>query len=91
MTEKELLHRQKQQFKKRLVEIKEASGCVDCGIKNHIVLDFDHLRDKKYNVSRMIHDGFSWKSILKEINKCEVVCANCHRIRTHNRLTHQSA
>jgi len=91
MTDKELLSRQKQQFKKRLVEIKEASGCVDCGIKNHIVLDFDHLRDKKYNVSRMIHDGFSWKSILKEISKCEVVCSNCHRIRTHLRLTQQSA
>ena len=91
MTEKELLHRQKQQFKKRLAEIKEASGCVDCGIKNHIVLDFDHLRDKKYNVSRMIHDGFSWKAIMKEVAKCEVVCANCHRIRTHFRLTQQTA
>lgn len=89
MTEKELFHRQKQQFKKRLVEIKEASGCVDCGIKNHIVLDFDHLRDKKYNISRMIHDGFSWKAIKKEIEKCEVVCANCHRVRTYMRLTHQ--
>ena len=80
MTEKELLHRQKQQFKKRLAEIKEASGWVDCGIKNHIVLDFDHPRDKKYNVSRMIHDAFSWKAIMKEVAKCEVVCANCHRI-----------
>ena len=45
----------------------------------------DHLRDKKYNVSRMVHDGFSCKAIKKEIEKCQVVCANCHRIRTHNR------
>jgi hypothetical protein len=86
MTEKELLHRQKQQFKKRLADIKQSSGCVDCGEKNPIVLDFDHLRDKKYNISRMIHDGFSWKAILKEISKCEVVCANCHRLRTYRRL-----
>lgn len=87
MTEKELFSRQKQQFKKRLAEIKQASGCTDCGESNHIVLDFDHIRDKKYNVSRMIHDGFSWAAIKKEIAKCEVVCANCHRIRTHKRLT----
>ena len=87
MTDKELVHYTKQQFKKRLSEIKEASGCTDCGETNPIVLDFDHLKDKKYNVSRMIHDGFSWAAIKKEIAKCEVVCANCHRIRTHNRLT----
>jgi hypothetical protein len=80
----------KQQFKKRLSEIKEESGCVDCGVSNHIILDFDHLHDKKYNISRMIHDGFSWAAIKKEIEKCEVVCANCHRIRTHNRLTNKA-
>jgi hypothetical protein len=51
MTDKELVLYNKQQFKKRLLDIKEASGCVDCGLKNHIVLDFDHLHDKKYNIS----------------------------------------
>lgn len=91
MTEKELAYKTKQQYKKRLAEIKQASGCVDCGINNHIVLDFDHLRDKKYNVSRMIHDGFSWKAIMKEVEKCEVVCANCHRMRTYHRLTTKTA
>jgi L-lysine 2,3-aminomutase len=85
MTSKEL-QKQKQQFKRMLSELKESRGCYDCGEKNPIVLDFDHLKDKKYNVSRMVHDGFSWKAILKEIEKCEVVCANCHRVRTHNRL-----
>lgn len=87
MTNKELEHRNKQEYKRKLAKIKEDSGCADCGEINPIVLDFDHLHDKKYNISRMIHDGFSWKAILKEIEKCEVVCANCHRIRTHNRLT----
>lgn len=91
MTEKELAYKTKQQYKKRLAEIKQAGGCVDCGEKNPIVLDFDHLKDKKYNISRMIHDGFSWKAIMKEVNKCEVVCANCHRLRTHNRLTSRIA
>ena len=91
MTDKELVHYNKQQFKKKLSEIKEASGCTDCGVKNPIVLDFDHLKDKRYNVSRMIHDGFSWAAIKKEIAKCEVVCANCHRVRTYNRLTSKTA
>jgi hypothetical protein len=91
MTEKELINYNKQELKKKLSEIKEASGCVDCGIKNYILLDFDHLSDKKYNVSRMIHDGFSWAAIKKEIAKCEVVCANCHRIRTHDRLTKKTS
>jgi transcription elongation factor Elf1 len=91
MTEKELATRQKQQYKKMLKEIKESHGCYDCGERNHIVLDFDHIRDKKYNISRMIHDGFSWRAIKKEIEKCQVVCANCHRIRTHMRLTSLTA
>jgi hypothetical protein len=90
MPDKELFKYNKQELKKRLSQIKELSGCVDCGVNNHIVLDFDHLHDKKYNISRMIHDGFSWAAIKKEIAKCEV-CANCHRIRTHDRLTKKTA
>lgn len=91
MTKRELEHRQRQEYKDRIRKIKESFGCHDCGEKNHIVLDFDHLRDKKYNISRMIHDGFSWRQIKKEIEKCEIVCANCHRIRTYQRLTSQTA
>jgi len=91
MSKKNIETYNKQELKKRLSEIKEASGCVDCGVNNPILLDFDHLKDKKYNISRMIHDGFSWAAIKKEIAKCEVVCANCHRIRTHNRLTKKIA
>ena len=91
MTDKELVHYNKQQFKKRLSEIKETSGCADCRITNPLVLDFDHLQDKKYNISRKIQEGFSWAAIKKEISKCEVVCANCHRIRTHYRLTHKAS
>jgi hypothetical protein len=91
MTEKELASYNKQQYKKKLAEIKQARGCTDCGENNPIVLDFDHLKDKKYNISQMIHNGFSWKAISKEIKKCEVVCANCHRIRTYFRLLNKTA
>ena len=54
--------------------------CTDCGETNPVVLEFDHLRDKVRNVSRAM--GLSLKSLKEEIAKCEVVCANCHRIRT---------
>lgn len=60
--------------------------CVDCGIKyDYYVMDFDHLneQDKENNVARMAAGGWSLKKLIKEINKCEVVCANCHRIRTY--------
>jgi hypothetical protein len=77
----------RKEIKNRIKAIKELNGCVDCGAKNHIVLDFDHIKEKKYNVSRMVHDGFSWEAIKKEIAKCEIVCANCHRIRTYKRFT----
>lgn len=69
-----------------LDQIKAESGCVDCGIKNPIVLDFDHIGGtKSYNISRGRAMGLSKASLLIEIRKCQVRCANCHRIVTHER------
>lgn len=67
--------------------IKESGACSDCGISDFRVLDFDHLpgQEKRAEVSRMVAYGFSIESIKKEIAKCDLVCANCHRIRTHER------
>lgn len=64
--------------------------CADC--KNSfdpICMDFDHLdgKDKEYNVSRMVSETHSLTNILNEIAKCEVVCSNCHRLRTLHRRT----
>ena len=42
----------------------------------------DHFNNKKYNVSYLINKEYSWESILEEASKCEVRCANCHRIKT---------
>lgn len=55
--------------------------CVDCGEKDPIVLEFDHLGDKKKNVSSLTNDA-TLKRVLEEIAKCEVRCANCHRRKT---------
>ena len=69
---------------RRLLEYLLEHPCVDCGETDHVVLEFDHLRDKAYNVSRLLL-GYSWSRILEEIKKCEVVCCNCHRRRTFSR------
>jgi hypothetical protein len=66
-------------------EYKKATSCFDCSIGDVRVLEFDHLKDKKFNIGDAVREGYSWLNILKEIKKCEVVCANCHRIRTHLR------
>lgn len=61
------------------------SSCKDCGNSNPIVLEFDHLpgTEKKFNIAKAVSGSTrSWKSIQSEIDKCEIVCANCHRIRT---------
>jgi hypothetical protein len=60
--------------------------CVDCGGTDLLVLEFDHIGgDKTMDVSRLVQNASSWKTIEREIAKCEVVCANCHKRRTIRR------
>jgi len=78
----------RRQKEKRLYvsKIKEAP-CTDCGIKYpSYVMDLDHVKGKKIcDVSTLVDQNVSLKIIINEIKKCEVVCANCHRKRTHKR------
>ena len=61
--------------------------CIDCGISDIRVLEFDHVRGEKYKgVKRMCSDFASIKKIKHEIKKCEVRCCNCHRIKTQDTL-----
>lgn len=66
--------------------LKVAKGCIDCGNCDYRVLDFDHVTGiKTQNVAHLVRNLHSKKTILAEIAKCEVRCANCHRIITHTR------
>lgn len=90
-----------EKYKERLKKVKEESlrkskefienylynhPCVDCGISDIRVLDFDHIiGNKKDNVSNLKWAGARIWKLEKEIEKCEVRCANCHRIKTYYR------
>ena len=67
-----------------LDDYKTHQVCADCNTKYPAVcLDFHHInpKDKVSEVRRMIKDDFSMKRIKAEIDKCVVLCANCHRLR----------
>ena len=68
-----------------ILEIKMGNPCNICGENDPRVLDFDHINPKfkKYSISDLTNGGgYSFKTILKEMSKCQILCANCHRIKT---------
>ncbi len=72
------------EIKTFLANYKISIGCKDCGYnKHHSALDFDHIKGKK-NLNVCFAKSITQAK--QEIKKCEVVCSNCHRIRTYNRL-----
>tara|TARA_Y100000310_G_scaffold109018_1_gene107387 strand:- start:3507 stop:3959 length:453 start_codon:yes stop_codon:yes gene_type:complete len=58
-----------------------ANPCLDCGETDPVVLEFDHREKKIGNISVMMHSTTP-NILLKEIKKCDVRCANCHRRKT---------
>lgn len=69
------------EWRRRIDAIKLAAGCADCGFNEAAVaLDFDHVRGvKEFQIGTA---RLAWPRVMAEIAKCEVRCANCHRIRT---------
>lgn len=81
--------RQKTEKREWVNAYKLQKGCIDCGYNAHpAALEFDHLPEygpRQITVSKLATAFTSIKALLVEIAKCEVVCANCHNIRTENR------
>jgi hypothetical protein len=67
-----------------LDEYKKTLRCERCGFADYRALEFHHdgSREKDFNVADMIHSGLSRAAIMREIDKCIVLCSNCHQI-TH--------
>ena len=74
----------------KLIDYLSTHPCIDCGESDPIVLEFDHIsNDKLFIISKAICGSTrSWSSILNEIQKCEVRCANCHRKKTARDLNY---
>jgi len=79
----ELIRRYLQKYKKQ--------PCMDCGNEYPpYVMDFDHRpgETKVFNISRFMRENRSLEQVQEEIAKCDLVCANCHRIRTFTRTNY---
>ena len=74
----------KQALQAKMLEYLSDKACGTCGEKDPCVLDFDHLNPstKTFGIARGISDGLKWEQILLEIEKCQILCANCHRRHT---------
>ncbi len=78
-------HREYAQFNRDILREEKERACVDCRkLYPFYVMDFDHLYDKSFSIGKDAHKH-SAIDLQKEIDKCVVVCANCHRSRTYRR------
>jgi hypothetical protein len=76
----------KTEFRAKIDKLKQAP-CTDCGLCfDPICMDFDHVGNNKIAKVSALVKSTTWAKIQAEIDKCELVCSNCHRIRTRNRL-----
>ena len=79
--ESEIAHikRRKKEIKKWILEYKSKLICSKCKENHPATIDFHHKGEKEQSISKMVNDGYSIDRIKKEMEKCEVFCANCHR------------
>lgn len=76
-------------MRKSIHELKAKTPCTDCKVTYpYYVMDFDHLGAKEHLISRLANSG-NQSALDRELSKCEVVCSNCHRIRSYSRTMAQ--
>jgi hypothetical protein len=76
----------KKERNRKIVEEIKVGGCQICGEKRFPCLDFHHVGDnKEYHIALLLKRGRGLEKLREELDKCIVVCANCHRI-THDSL-----
>ena len=81
-----LWKRRKMEKLREIIRQAKSKPCADCGIRyQYWVMDLDHLKDKAFAMGSVKRVEPSEAKLRAEISKCETVCANCHRERTHRR------
>ena len=80
--ENKKIKKRKIKLVKHLIDYFKEHPCVHCGETNPILLEFDHLRDKEINIANAVLSGWSIKRLEKEVEKCQVLCSNCHTLKT---------
>lgn len=86
LTHKKYVKKHRQAKTAFTTALKKDRPCMDCGQEfPHYVMDFDHVRGVKMFEIGRARGRFSKERLLAEVDKCELVCSNCHRIRTWTR------
>jgi hypothetical protein len=81
-TAKRMRQRDARRYVRRYLE---CHPCTDCGEPDLIVLEFDHIAGKRNDIGILVRGGLLLPALQMEIERCEVVCSNCHRWRTARR------
>ena len=85
--------RKRLKMKALWVAEKKSEACADCGnTYDPVCMDYHHLdeTDKKWSISLMVNGDWSKKRIQEEMDKCVLLCSNCHRLR-HKDDLHKTA
>ena len=72
----------KEKYRKWLIDYKKKQRCNICNTHDHRVLEFHHIneKNKNFSIGAITTNNYGFARIKKEISKCKVLCANCHRI-----------
>lgn len=79
---------ERRRYIRRTMNALKSKPCLDCGHSFlPCVMEFDHrdASEKEHDVAYLIGGGAALQRILREAEKCDLVCANCHRVRTWER------
>jgi 5-methylcytosine-specific restriction endonuclease McrA len=77
-------HEKRSEYREGMLKYLNGKQCVVCNESDPRVLEFDHIDpgDKSFNISQGVKLGYTWDEILLEIQKCQLLCANCHKKKT---------
>ncbi|MDB5177030.1 MAG: hypothetical protein JWN75_698 [Candidatus Saccharibacteria bacterium] len=77
-----------QGLRSKMLEYLHGKSCALCGENDIRTFEFDHLEPKlkSFGIARAIGDGTKWDKILLEIQKCRILCANCHKKHTSSQF-----